>query len=224
MAVPALLRRILPTALDHDTFTIVSSRPDASFLENTKQIIQTNSEKPVTNGLISPHQERTVAIVDRTANLVDAAQALVAARFAMGGRSPYAPDVVLVNEFAMKPFVEAVIQHASKYLAGENGEARQKLTHRSKGILESSPKDRSIHVLVSGADWGIVEVQDRGSHLLRQKVVEKLFMVHPVTSLDDAIDMNRYSVILTLSLVSMLTMFKFSNSCCSLCLRFSLVC
>ncbi|KAK4916124.1 hypothetical protein LTR66_017039 [Elasticomyces elasticus] len=87
---------------------------------------------------------------------------MVAARFALGGRSPYSPDVVFVHEFAMKPFVEAVITHASKYLAGENGAARS-LTRRSSRstLMEAVKKDQSARVLVSGSNWGVVEVQDR---------------------------------------------------------------
>ena len=119
-------------------------------------VVQTGEEYA---GLMSPSNLRTVAIVDRTGNVTDAAKALVAARFALGGRSPYSPDLVLVHEFAMKPFVEAVIQHASKYLAGENGEARS-LTRKSS-LLETIQRDRTSRVLVSGSNWGVVEVQDR---------------------------------------------------------------
>lgn len=158
MAFPALLRQILPEALDHDTFAITTQRPDTSFMSKTLLVAQ--SESDASSGLISP-AARTVAIVDRTADIAASAQALVAARFALGGRSAYAPDVVLVNEFAMKPFVEAVIQHASKYLAGENGEARQAPVPRRSALLDSIQKERSARVLVSGSHWGVVEVQDR---------------------------------------------------------------
>lgn len=159
MALPALLRQLLVDALDHDTFAIATQRPDTSFMDKTLLVAQTGSD--ASSGLISP-AARTVAIVDRTANIAEAAQALVAARFALGGRSAYAPDVVLVNEFAMKPFVEAVIQQASKYLAGENGEARQSpASSRRSALLDSIQKDRTARVLVSGSQWGVVEVQDR---------------------------------------------------------------
>lgn len=160
MTLPGLLRKLLPDALDHDTFTIVSQRPDSSFVNKALLVAQIPSDAP--NGMISPALSRTVAVVDRTAKINEAAEALVAARFAFGGRSAYAPDVVLVNEFAMKPFVEAVIQHASRYLAGENGEARQQQSSpRRSGLLDSIHKERSARILVSGSNWGVVEVQDR---------------------------------------------------------------
>ena len=187
MNLPGLLRQILTDALDRDTFAVTTQRPDASFLSKALLVIQNDSE--TLNGLISPATARTVAIVDRTANVSDAAQALVTARFALGGRSPYSPDVVLVNEFVMKPFVEAVIQHASKYLAGENGEARQTTgSSRRSALLDSIQKERNARILVSGSNWGVVEVQDRKSPLLQKKIDEKVLLVHSVTSLDDAIE------------------------------------
>ncbi|KAF7715071.1 Uncharacterized protein PECH_003541 [Penicillium ucsense] len=189
MSLPVLLRQILPGALDHDTFTITSQRPDPSFMSKALLVDQTDSDAP--SGLISSATSRSVAIVDRSGDVTEAAHALVTARFALGGRSPYSPDAVLVNEFAMKPFVEAVIQHASKYLAGENGEARQsQAPTRRQSLLDSIQKDRSARILVSGSNWGVVEVQDRKSPLLKRKIDEKVLVVHPVTSLDDAIDMN----------------------------------
>ena len=156
---PALLRNILPEALDQDTFAITSQKPDASFLAKALVVVQTGGSYP---GLVSPSDLRVVAIVDRTGDVAQAAQEMVAARFALGGRSPYSPDVVFVHEFAMKPFVEAVITHASKYLAGENGAARSLTRRSSRSVLmEAVKKDRSARVLVSGSNWGVVEVQDR---------------------------------------------------------------
>ncbi|KAJ6013005.1 hypothetical protein N7522_003360 [Penicillium canescens] len=186
-ALPALLRKILPEALDNDTFTITAQRPDPSFL-NKALIVDQTGESNTNGGLVSPATARTVAIVDRTANINEAAKELVAARFALGGRSPYSPDLVLVHEFAMKPFVEAVIKHASKYLAGKNGEVRS--LSRKSALLDSIQKDRSARVLVSGSNWGVVEVHDRKSPLLQKKIAEKVLLVHPFSSLDDAIDTN----------------------------------
>lgn len=188
-ALPVLLRKVLTDALDHDTFAITAQRPDSSFLSKALVVVQNDTEG--LHGLISPAASRTVAVVDRTAKVAEAAQALVAARFALGGRSPYSPDVVLVNEFVMKPFVEAVIQQASKYLAGENGEARQATSSsRRSALLDAIHKDRNARALVSGSNWGVIEVQDRNSPLLQRKIDEKVLLVHPVTSLDDAIDFN----------------------------------
>ncbi|KAL2815821.1 aldehyde dehydrogenase PutA [Aspergillus cavernicola] len=196
MALPPLLRQILPQALDADTFAISEERPDAAFLNKMLVVAQTAISSLPAQSLVSPVTARTVAVVDRTADIQGAAQALVTARFAFGGRSTYSPDIVLVQEFAMKTFVEAIIHHSSKYLSGPAGEERQKAIinprRSSPGLsfLDHAHKDASARVLVSGSGWGIVEVHDRASPRLQTKVEEKVLVLHPVTSLDDAIDLS----------------------------------
>lgn len=60
-------------------------------------------------------------MVDRTADVDEAAKALVSARLSFGGRSPYAPDLVLVNKVIENRFVNAVVLGATRYLADQNG-------------------------------------------------------------------------------------------------------
>ncbi|KAK1142487.1 hypothetical protein N8T08_007849 [Aspergillus melleus] len=189
MTLPTLLRNILTTALDADTFAISEERPGVSFLNlpQVLPILQTEFSNTA-QCLSSNPTAKTIAVVDRTANIPYAAEQLVAARFAFGGHSPYSPDLVLVNEFAMKDFVEAVIQQSGRYLAPEKAAKNPRMT-RANGtsVLDQAFKDKGARVVVSGSGWGVVEVLDRQSALL-QKVNEKVLLVHSVTSLDDAID------------------------------------
>jgi hypothetical protein len=197
MALPPLLRQILSDALDADTFAVAEERPSSSFLEGVLVVAQTDIPS-LPQSLQSPVNAKTVAVVDRTADLRLAAESLVTARFAIGGRSTYAPDIVLVQEFALKAFVEALIHHSSKYLAGPDGESREKAVGASNprrpgpgsSVLDAAYKDPSTRVLVAGSGWGVVEVHDRQSALLqrKEKIAEKVLILHPVSSLDDAID------------------------------------
>lgn len=59
-----------------------------------------------------------MAIVDRSADIEAAAKAITTARFSFGGYSPYAPDLVLVNEFIKKDFFEACSRYATLSFAG----------------------------------------------------------------------------------------------------------
>lgn len=65
---------------------------------------------------------RTAAVVDRTARIANAAKDLVTARFSFCGLSPYAPDVVFVNEFSLKEFCNAAAQRATALVAVQVGE------------------------------------------------------------------------------------------------------
>ncbi|KAL4749107.1 hypothetical protein BDW72DRAFT_205045 [Aspergillus terricola var. indicus] len=197
MALPPLLRQVLSDALDADTFAIAEERPSTAFLEGVLVLAQTDI-RSLPQSLQSPVNAKTVAVVDRTADLRSAAESLVTVRFAFGGRSTYAPDIVLVQEFAMKAFVEALIHHSSRYLAGPDGDSREQAVAASNprrpgpgsSVLDAAYKDPSSRVLVAGSGWGVVEVHDRQSALLqrKEKVAEKVLILHPVSSLDDAID------------------------------------
>ncbi|KAJ5536251.1 aldehyde dehydrogenase PutA [Penicillium frequentans] len=179
--VSALLRKILVEAFDQDIFAISEQRPDDEFLSQTVVI---NQQANFSASSVDP---KAIAVVDRTANISQAAEALASARFGFGGRSPYAPDIVLVHGFILEDFIESVTRASWSHCAVE-----------SKRSIAENPSDRSLlketervsgsRIVVSGSDWGIVEVQDRDSPLLLQKVNEKVLLVHPITSLDDAID------------------------------------
>lgn len=197
MALPPLLRQILSDALDADTFAIAEERPSTAFLEGVLIVAQTDIPS-LPQSLQSPVNAKTVAVVDRTADLRLAAESLVTTRFAFSGRSTYAPDIVFVQEFAIKALVEALVHHSSKYLAGPDGESREKAVGVSNprrpgpgsSVLDAAYKDPSARVLVAGSGWGVVEVHDRQSALLqrKEKIAEKVLILHPVSSLDDAID------------------------------------
>nr|AAT65709.1 putative dehydrogenase [Aspergillus flavus] len=205
--VTALLRGVLTGALDSDTFAISESRPDAEFLSTTRVLNQQSSDRLTPSILESPNTLRTVAVVDRTADLQEAAIDLVRARFAFNGSSPYAPDVVLVNQFFMQPFVELVIKHVAKHVGSDNrGSNSLPKRPRQSSVLDQIGSEKGAKVIVSGTGWGVALNLTRHSDspLLRTKISEKLLLLHPVSSLDDAINLCNAYVIWTLALSSSL--------------------
>ena len=122
MQVDSVLRSLLLKALDLNTFAIFKTITDKSILGSAILVDQT-SDGPattLTNQLFSSSRARTVAVVDRTANIEEAAKAIAKARFSFGGTSPYAPDLVLVNEYAKKEFFEACSKYATLSFAKES--------------------------------------------------------------------------------------------------------
>lgn len=163
------MRKLLRAALDTDIIDIAGSRPeDAEFLSHCREIIQTGTEQPQnSNQVVSPAQERVIAVVDRTANLQEAAEALVNARFSFGGRSPYAPDIVLVNEFVKKNFLEAVVRQSIGFLTGQSGVvAREKPSPKARtkggqGFLDDVQKEGNARIVTSGSNGTILDVEKR---------------------------------------------------------------
>lgn len=192
-----LLRKLLRAALDADIFDIADSKPtNAEFLNQCIEVLQPETkEPPQINQIVSPAGERVVAIVDRTANLQEAAKALVTARFSFSGKSPYAPDIVLVNEFVKKNFLDAVVQHSIGFLTGrdsnviENGKLTRFQGQGSGNLPGEIQSEDGVRVVTSGSNGAIMDVKKRSSSVLQSKISQCCLLVFAVSSLDDAIDL-----------------------------------
>lgn len=110
--------------------------------------------------LSSPVAAGAVAVVDRTADVQKAAQAIAEASFGFGGKSAYAPQLVLVNEFVAEPFLSGLVSMFARDLGG----GYEKANGRVGGLRETSKegsKPANIKSIVSGAKGNIIEILDR---------------------------------------------------------------
>ena len=171
------LKRQLPNALNFQApvFTITPpGHKNESDIGIVEVLQDSNSKHSSTSGsrctiLRTPDADnKTIAIVDRTADLEEAARAILAARFNFQGKSPYAPDYVLVNEYVKKPFLHACMRHSIDKTDGPmaNGEATQRSRAQrggdaSRQKLVDNAKSNSDTILLEGTRSTIIDVQDR---------------------------------------------------------------
>jgi acyl-CoA reductase-like NAD-dependent aldehyde dehydrogenase len=187
------LEKILPNALAAETFAFVDHDPFDPKFQQAHGIIFEGQSSPntITNvRRICCPALRVAAVVDRSGDMKAAAKDLVQARFAFGGASSYAPDVVLVNEFKIKEFSEAVVEAGLKYLSqGINGRTISS-TSRTRADAElSSALEKQGTVLVAGNNGKVVLLHSRDSQLLFQKIDLPALLIVSVSSMDDAIDL-----------------------------------
>lgn len=169
---------------------MVNSQPNDQDFFTQHCIIVDGRTDPVSPGSartqLVPSQSRCVAVVDRTAmtlppsssnvghgSISQAARDIVRARFSFNGKSPYAPDLVLVNEFVLEEFCLEAARYATSLLASVvkssvNESKTKPASHftRSKSSDTTSLETRFQHVegvstLVSGSRGRIVHVQKR---------------------------------------------------------------
>lgn len=174
--------------------------PSKEALATCLQVLQeSDTQQPTYLQLVSP-QSKVIAIVDRTADLASAAEHLVTARFAFGGSSPYAPDLVFVNEFVKKEFLEHTLKFAIPYLASSNevvsngspksptlgGQKKESRTAEALKSLESSKSWRS-NVVTQGSNGAVVELFNLS--ILPAKADHPVFAVSAITSLEHAISL-----------------------------------
>ncbi|KAF1816421.1 hypothetical protein P152DRAFT_428480 [Eremomyces bilateralis CBS 781.70] len=197
-AVPTLLRTMLPPALDSDIFSIARTKvADPDVLSKCTQVLQNGIDAVSTVfHLVSQPNGLVVAVVDRTADITQAAQALVMARFAYGSASPYAPGLVLVHETVKKQFLLETMKHSIRMLPEHSlasGKQRNQFSNGDPaGNLHSGQDKDGVRIIFPSSAAAIVEVENRDSSLA-QKLSEQCLCVCSITSLDDAIDFsNRY--------------------------------
>ncbi|MCJ1472608.1 hypothetical protein MMC13_001257 [Lambiella insularis] len=199
---PALLRRCFSEALDNEAFAFTTSRPD-DFPAKCLVVDQTGTFQKAHSPLVaSSPSSRAIAFVDRTADLTIAAREIVAARAAFGGKSPYAPDFVLVNEFVEEDFLQAVDQEISRVSAASKGQANGQVNgyanghanghahhHKLRNGTTASKTDGAHQTSTSEKELKSVEkITDRKDTRLQRKDTSTSLLVRKYSSLDDAID------------------------------------
>lgn len=110
--------------------------------------------------LVSAARARVVAVVDRTADVEAAARAIVRARFGFAGRSPYAPDLVLVNEYVKKDFFEACTRFATGVFAARGGSGEGEGEENARRMIAEAEGRKEVVSFGSDA-FKLVEVLDR---------------------------------------------------------------
>lgn len=171
LQVDALLRTLLTQALDPSTFCIVKSipedlldRPEAVIVDQVASEEATSTKPPRVNELRSSSTSQCIAIVDRSADIEAAAKAITTARFSFGGTSPYAPDLVLVNEFVKKEFFEACSRHASSVFAGGAASKKKRQSGNREEELKKAIKaaeDDGQVTSFGSSEFKLVDVLDK---------------------------------------------------------------
>ena len=164
---PRLVLDIITKALDHDIFLVTSAEVIETGLgHRCLSVCQHGPASGIASHarIESDPELRAVAIVERDADLRAAAKSLVAARFALRGKSPYAPDVVLVNEWAREDFLGAVLQEVVVQSARTAQSEKSSKSHGkadSGGFAERARAEARVNVLSTGPSGAVVYFEDR---------------------------------------------------------------
>jgi acyl-CoA reductase-like NAD-dependent aldehyde dehydrogenase len=156
--------QLLKDALDNDIFAWTTERVKEDEIGVRCIYILQNGphSQKHSHELVSQAQSRAIAVVERDANLDFAAKSLVTARFCLSGKSPYAPDLILVNESVKDSFVEAALQEAFRVLAQttkepENEHYREPI----QDVLERIKRSGEAQIVASGANGAVLVVSER---------------------------------------------------------------
>ncbi|KAK1754701.1 hypothetical protein QBC47DRAFT_384714 [Echria macrotheca] len=188
-AVDKVLSEILTGAMDINTFWVSPAEITSPEILARAVLVDQAGPGPattLTNQIFSSSQARVVAVVDRTADIEAAARAVTTARFAFGGGSPYAPDLVLVHEFVKQKFLEA----CSRFVIGASAERKRDVAgeeekNTRQAIQEAA--DRGEAVNFGSDDCKLVDVLDRNSPITTLKITGCFLPIASCSSLVDAV-------------------------------------
>ena len=151
--------------MDKDTFLMVEREPVVDDFFSRHRIIvdgRPGSSHTTSSPVLRSPALRSIAIVDRTSVISKAARDLIRARFAFGGQSPYAPDLVLVNEFVLDEFCIAAAKHAAEHF-GVSLPVAGNVKGKMKAFtdLQTSLHESDTGRFVSGSSQRIAIIEDR---------------------------------------------------------------
>ena len=125
------------------------------------RVLQNGSTRSTSNqDLVSNSKAPVLAFVERDADVQAAAKALVSSRFGLGGKSPYAPDVVYVNEWVKKDLLRSLVQQSTDFMANPASSRRSAKAAKSE-LAKQAEKDSSVNIIASGSGGLILDVEDR---------------------------------------------------------------
>jgi aldehyde dehydrogenase (NAD+) len=150
------MRKTLLVALGTDIFAISNTRPSETFLSKCTFLDQVDHD---VSGA------KVVAVVDRSANVAQAASIVGSSRTIFKGKSSYAPDIVLVNEFVADDFIfhltQAVTSPVSRSIPSTFLHPLKEKTESHSSIVKELEKIEGYKLVMSGANGSIVEIRDR---------------------------------------------------------------
>lgn len=113
---------------DGEAFAIATSRvEDTDFLGKCLVIDQTKLEGAVPHVLKHHPHRIAIAVVDRTSDLAKAAKAILKSKHSFQGTSPYAVDIVMINEWAKTRFLTQCDELLRREPWSEKKASRQKI-------------------------------------------------------------------------------------------------
>lgn len=160
---PDLLKTVFGKSLDPDACAIVEgSIKDETLLAESLQVVQglSANDPLLANELRSRADAPTIAVVDRTADLAAAAKSIVRARIAFNGMSSYSPDLILINEFVKKPFLELAARELES-LATEVNKDRPSTRRASNAVADSAESGDDAKIVARNSSCCIVDVSSR---------------------------------------------------------------
>jgi hypothetical protein len=117
-----LLKNVITNALDKDLFAVSSGFSSQDISRANHFIDGTAGEQEQLLRGSGTYYSKSLAVVDRSADLKMAARAIVNSRLPHNCNSPYSPGLVIVHEFVKERFEKLCLEYAKDLMAAQDSE------------------------------------------------------------------------------------------------------
>ncbi|PYH68360.1 uncharacterized protein BO88DRAFT_454647 [Aspergillus vadensis CBS 113365] len=184
-AVDGLLPSLFQS-LDEELYALSKGPLNDKEVLSTALIIDQTGKKEAANLIRSLPCLRSIAVVDRTADVDKAAEQILSAHLAFSGQSPHAPDLIILNEWVKNTFIDTIIRKTMGL--NRDKDLRHidiKDIEEGKLIEEAESKDEAT--LIKGEGFYIIDVHQRSSSLATMRGNGQCLTLLTVASLSDAV-------------------------------------
>ncbi|EEY16508.1 conserved hypothetical protein [Verticillium alfalfae VaMs.102] len=162
LATPSIVLPLVQAALVEGTFEVSYTTVSDNDINHRHCRIMQNgpTATPLAHHIVSESKNRIIAVVERDADVDEAARSLVTARFSIRGKSAYAPDLVLVNEWIRKDFLAALSKQSIALGNSYVSETRPAKASPSSNLVQEVMKGGSGSVHSTSQYGAIVEIEE----------------------------------------------------------------
>ncbi|KAJ5636961.1 uncharacterized protein N7484_010274 [Penicillium longicatenatum] len=156
--------------LDFELFGLIQGSITSHEMLSKALIIDQTGTTDAPNAVKSLPNLRSVAVIDRTADVEKAAQQILSGHIAFSGQSPHAPDLIVVNEWVKDKFSDTMTRERLRL----NREGRS--SHADKHVAwkktVADAESRGEAKLIKKEGLYMVDVQQRPEYLVAYHFAE----------------------------------------------------
>jgi hypothetical protein len=146
--------------LDWELYALVQGPMSDQDMLFTALIIDQTGTTEAPNAVRPLPNLRSVTVIDRIADVEKAAQHILSAHLAFSGRSPHAPDLIIINEWVKDKFIDTMARESlNKGRDMHSSHADAKHTAWKKAVSEAESKGEATLIRKEGLN--LVDIHQR---------------------------------------------------------------
>ncbi|CAG8918558.1 unnamed protein product [Penicillium salamii] len=157
-------------SLDWETYGLVQGPVTGEPLISTALVVDQTGTSTSANLVSAKEGLRAIAVIDRTADVEKAVQHILGANVAFGGKSPNAPDFIVVNEWVKQQFLDTILCQARSLAKSPNSYRFDHNVELKEILIDSEAKGKICSTKAQGLC--LIDAQNNPEYLVAYHFAE----------------------------------------------------